>query len=224
VGHALSIMVVQAAAAQRLVDRQPAAARDSFAAIAESARQGRADLQRLIELLAGSDVGTPDLALVDEVVARAARSGLQVTCRFEGDRDGVSASAAHIAFRVVQEGLTNALRHAPGAAVRVLVRGEPAGRGLLVRVDNDAPPGGRGDGPGSGRGLAGLRERVAEFGGRFASGPAAGGGWRVEARLTTPGVPARQGVGVEPAGASSRGITWPTCSTRAVRTGSPPSP
>jgi signal transduction histidine kinase len=183
VGHALSVMVVQAAAGQRLVERQPSAVRTSLEAIAESARQGRADLQRLIELLAGSDVRTPDLALVDEVVARAVRSGLRVTCRFEGDREGVDAGAAHVAFRVVQEGLTNALRYAPGAAVRILVRGEPDGRRLTVRVENDEGTGARSDLSGSGRGLSGLRERVAEFGGRFEAGPVPGGGWLLEAEL-----------------------------------------
>jgi signal transduction histidine kinase len=188
VGHTLSVMVVHAAAGQRLLDRRPDAARESLAVIADSARQGRADLQRLIEILAGGEAATPDLALVDEVVARAAGTGLKVTCRFEGDRDGVSAAAAHIAFRVVQESLTNALRHAPGAAVQVLVRGsgddENHGRHLTVRVENDAPP----DGPyrdlrGSGRGLQGLRERVLGAGGSFAAGPRPQGGWRVEARL-----------------------------------------
>jgi signal transduction histidine kinase len=128
-------------------------------------------------------VATPDLTLVDEIVARAAASGLRVTCRFEGDRDGVAAETGHLAFRVVQESLTNALRHAPGSAVRVLVRGEPDGRTMTVRVENDegAPP--RRDLVGTGRGLAGLRERVAALGGRFSSGPTAGGGWYVEAQL-----------------------------------------
>jgi signal transduction histidine kinase len=182
VGHALSVMVVQAAAGQRLAQRGPAAARTSLETIAESARQGRADLQRLVDLLAGTDVRTPDLALVDEVVASAARSGMAVTCRFEGERDGVDARAAHIAFRVVQEGLTNALRHAPGAPVRILVSGGGDGRALAVRVENDEVPG-AGDARGSGRGLAGLRERVADFGGRFEAGPRADGGWRVEAEL-----------------------------------------
>jgi signal transduction histidine kinase len=183
VGHALSVMVVQAAAGQRLVERRPAAVRASLEAIAESARQGRADLQRLIELLAGSNVAAPDLALVDEIVARAGRSGLRVTCRFEGDRDGVDAGAAHVAFRVVQEGVTNALRYAPGAAVRILVRAEPDWRRLTVRVENDSGTGARGDLSGSGRGLAGLRERVAELGGRFQAGPVPGGGWSIEAEL-----------------------------------------
>src|ERR671932_2451807 len=184
VGHTLSVMVVHAAAGQRLLDRRPDAARESLAVIAESARQGRADLQRLIEILSGGDAATPDLALVDEVVTRAAGTGLKVTCRFEGDREAVSSAAAHIAFRVVQEGLTNALRHAPGAAVHVLVRGDTDGRALTVRVENDAPP----EGPardlrGSGRGLQGLRERVLGAGGSFAAGPGPQGGWRVEARL-----------------------------------------
>jgi signal transduction histidine kinase len=184
VGHALSVMVVQSAAGQRLVARQPGAARASLEAVAESARQGRADLQRLLDLLAGTEVASPDLDLVDEIVRRAAGSGLRATCRFEGDRDGVDARAAHVAFRVVQEGLTNALRYAPGAAVRVLVRGEP-GRALTVQVENDAadgtPPGVRG----SGRGLAGLRERVVEYGGRLDAGPRPDGGWRLEAELRT---------------------------------------
>jgi signal transduction histidine kinase len=184
VGHTLSVMVVHAAAGQRLLDHRPDAARDSLAVIAESARQGRADLQRLVEILSGGDAGTPDLALVDEVVARAAATGLRVSCRFEGDRDGVSSATAHIAFRLVQEGLTNALRHAPGAPVQVLVRGGAGGRTLMVRVENDAPPEGPGrDLRGSGRGLQGLRERVLEAGGSFAAGPRAQGGWHVEARL-----------------------------------------
>src|SRR5262245_47741249 len=84
VGHAISVMVIQAAAGQRLVDSDPARAIEAFAAISESARQGTADLEQLIELLGGSAddaMGRPDLSLVDEVVARAARSGLSVSCR-----------------------------------------------------------------------------------------------------------------------------------------------
>jgi signal transduction histidine kinase len=179
VGHAISVMIIQAAAGQRLVDNDPARAKQAFAAIAESARQGRDDLQRLIELLGGTEVGGPDLSLIEEVVTRAARNGLDVSCRFEGDRDGVAAPIAHIAFRVVQEGLTNALRHAPGAAVRVRVNG--TGRDLTVSVENDRstqePPGMSG----TGRGLTGLRERVQEQAGRLLVGPTSYGGWHVEA-------------------------------------------
>ncbi|MBM2614675.1 hypothetical protein JIG36_03785 [Actinoplanes sp. LDG1-06] len=185
VGHAISVMIIQAAAGQRLVDHDPALAREAFGAIAESARQGQADLRRLVDLLGGTEVGGPDLSLIDEVVTRAARSGLDVTCRFSGDRDGVAAPVAHVAFRVVQESLTNALRHAPGAAVRVVVAGPVAGqlRSLTVRVENDPSGQARLDLGGTGRGLTGLRERVQELGGQLSAGPAAGGGWEVVAAL-----------------------------------------
>jgi signal transduction histidine kinase len=179
VGHAISVMIIQAAAGQRLVDNDPSRAQQAFAAIAESARQGRKDLQRLIELLGGTEIGGPDLSLIEEVVTRAARSGLDVSCRFEGDHDGVAAPVAHIAFRVVQESLTNALRHAPGAAVRVRVNG--TGRDLTVSVDNDRPTQERPGLSGTGRGLTGLRERVHEQAGRLLVGPTPVGGWHVEA-------------------------------------------
>ena len=183
IGHAISVMVIQAAAGQRLVGRDPDRARESFAAIAESARQGQEDLNRLVELLdrAERGVGGPDLTLIEEVVTRAARSGLNVTCRFAGDQDTVAVGTAHIAFRVVQESLTNALRHAPGAAVRVLVDG--SGTGLVVRVENDRSVRERLDLAGTGRGLAGLRERVQDRGGQLLAGPTPHGGWRVEATL-----------------------------------------
>lgn len=181
IGHAISVMVIQAAAGQRLVDRDPAGAGQAFAAIAESARQGQEDLRRLVDLLGGTEVGGPDLALIEEVVTRAARSGLDVSCRFEGDRDAVAVRTAHIAFRVVQESLTNALRYAPGAAVRVLVNGSAGG--LTVRVENDRSVQERPNLPGTGHGLAGLRERVQELGGQLLAGPTPRGGWRVEATL-----------------------------------------
>ena len=186
VGHAISVMVIQAAAGQRLVDTDPARAKEAFAAISESARQGTQDLERLIELLGGTaaEVGAgPDLSLVDEVVTRAARSGLHVTCRFEGDRERVPAPVAHLAFRVVQESLTNALRYAPGSEVRIVISVDEAANGLAVRVENDSAA--QRDAPlvGTGRGLVGLRERVQTLGGQFSAGQTRVGGWAVEARL-----------------------------------------
>jgi signal transduction histidine kinase len=186
VGHAISVMVIQAAAGQRLVDTDPARAKAAFAAISESARQGTKDLERLLELLGGrdgSDGGAPDLSLVDEVVTRASRSGLNVSCRFEGDRDRVSEPVAHLAFRVVQESLTNALRYAPGTDVRILISVDQAGRGLAVRVENDRSATSNAPLAGTGRGLIGLRERVRTLGGQFSAGTTGRGGWAVEARL-----------------------------------------
>jgi signal transduction histidine kinase len=187
VGHAISVMVIQAAAGQRLVDIDPERAKEAFAAISESARQGTRDLERLIELLGdspGDNRAAPDLSLVDEVVTRAGRSGLNVTCRFEGDRDRVPEPVAHLAFRVVQESLTNALRYAPGADVRIVISVDEAERGLAVRVENDRA--GPHDAPplaGTGHGLVGLRERTQTLGGQFNAGMTAVGGWAVEARL-----------------------------------------
>ncbi|WP_371406261.1 histidine kinase [Kribbella sp. NBC_00662] len=180
VGHAISVMVIQAAAGQRLVDRDPVGTSEVFAGLAESARQGHEDLRRLVELLGGVEVGGPDLSLIEEIVTRAARSGLDVSCRFEGSRDGVSAPVAHAAFRVVQESLTNALRYAPGAAVRVVVRG--SGRDLSVRVENGAAVNEHPQLSGTGYGLAGLRDRVQDLGGQLTAGPITNG-WRVEAVL-----------------------------------------
>ncbi len=187
VGHAVSVMVIQAAAGQRLVDTDPVRAREAFVAISESARQGSQDLRRLVELLDGSEddsrAGGGDLALVDEVVARAGRSGLSVSCCFVGDRDGIGAPVAHLAFRVVQESLTNALRYAPGAAVRIAITADETGRGLAVRVENER--GGQPDAPvvGGARGLIGLRERIQMLGGQFSADATTGGGWAVQALL-----------------------------------------
>jgi signal transduction histidine kinase len=179
VGHAISVMVIQAAAGQRLVDADPGRAREAFAAISESARRGTHDLERLLDLLGGSaadEGGVPDLSLIDEV------SGINVTCRFEGDRERVPEPVAHLAFRVVQESLTNALRYAPGADVRIVISVDPA-RALAVRVENDSALQGDARLAGTGRGLVGLRERIQQLGGQFSAGATGMGGWAVEARL-----------------------------------------
>lgn len=196
VGHAVSVMVIQAAAGQRLALADPARAREAFAAISESARQGHRDLQRLLDILddgTGDPAAGTDLALVDELVTRAGRSGLQVSCRIEGDPADVPPPVAHLAFRVVQESLTNALRYAPGAAVRIVIgvdRDDLPDRHLRVRVGND--PGHRPAVPsgGSARGLVGLHERIQELGGQVRAGPTGEGGWLVQAGI--PCRPARQ--------------------------------
>jgi signal transduction histidine kinase len=183
VGHAISVMVIQAAAGQRLVDTDPERAKAAFASISESARQGSKDLEQLIELLDGSVSGGRDLSLVDEVVTRASRSGLNVTCRFEGNRDRVPEPVAHLAFRVVQESLTNALRYAPGADVRITISVDATGRELAVRVENDRAARDAAPLVGTGHGLIGLRERIQRLGGQFSAAKTSVGGWAVEARL-----------------------------------------
>jgi signal transduction histidine kinase len=184
VAHAISVMVVQASAGQRLAAHDPKATAETFDAIAEAAHQAEQDMGRLVALLGdeGAISPAPDLALVEELVARAAGSGLDVTLRLEGEREGLPAPVVETAYRVVQEGLTNALRYAAGTAVRVLVRGDR--EALLVEVQNaQAASEGALAGVGTGTGLQGLRERVATCGGTLSAGATLGGGWRLSARL-----------------------------------------
>lgn len=183
VGHAISVMVIQAAAGQRLVDADLGRAKQTFSTISESARRGTQDLERLLALLGGSDGLGTDLSLVDEVVTRAGRSGLTVSCRFEGDRDTFPESVAQLTFRVVQEALTNVLRYAPGADVQILIAVDAHGRDCSVRVENLPAAHGTPTLTGTGSGLVGLRERVQTLGGQFTSGRTDAGGWSVEARF-----------------------------------------
>jgi signal transduction histidine kinase len=184
VAHAISVMVVQAGAGQRIAAVDPELTGETFAAIAGAARQAEQDMTQLVALLAADDAiaQAPDLTLVEELIARAAGSGLDVTLRLEGSREGLPASAVQTVYRVVRESLTNALRYASGAPVHVLVRG---GAGAIdVEVVND-PADDAQDlaGHGTGNGLRGLRERVGACGGRLEAGPRESGGWRVAARI-----------------------------------------
>jgi signal transduction histidine kinase len=191
VAHAISVMVIQASAGQRLAAHDPEATAETFDAIAGAARQAEQDMGRLVSLLGDERaIGpAPDLALVEELVARAAGSGLDVSLRLEGEREGWSAPLTEAAYRVVQEGLTNALRYAAGASVSVVVRGGL--EALSVEVANaDATRETSVAGFGTGTGLQGLRERVSACGGTVEAGPAPGGGWLLRAQLPRR-VPAR---------------------------------
>jgi signal transduction histidine kinase len=184
VAHAISVMVVQASAGQRLAAHDPEATAETFEAIAGAARQAEQDMGRLVALLGdeGAIGPAPDLALVEELVARAAGSGLDVSLRLEGEREGLPAELAETAYRIVQEGLTNALRYAAGAAVSVVVRGEP--RALAVAIENGPAANETAlAGAGTGNGLRGLRERVDAYGGTLQAGPTSRGGWLLSARL-----------------------------------------
>ena len=184
VGHAISVMVVQAAAGQRLAARDPALADDAFATIAGAARQAEADIGRLVALLGDEDaIGrAPDLSLVEDLVARASGTGLDVTLSLEGELDGPSDVTSELVFRIVQEGVTNALRHAAGSAITVTVRGAPDA--VRVEVLNGAAvqETALAD-AGTGTGLRGLRERAGALGGHVNTGSTPEGGWRLHAVL-----------------------------------------
>jgi signal transduction histidine kinase len=157
---------------------------ETFATIAGAAREAEADMGRLVALLGDERaIGhAPDVSLVEELVARAAASGLDITLRLEGQREGLPATVSELAYRVVQEGLTNALRYAAGAAISVAVRADEGA--LAVEVENALSTAEVAlAGVGTGHGLRGLRERIGACGGTLAAGPTPQGGWRVSARL-----------------------------------------
>lgn len=183
VAHALSVMVIQAGAGQRLVSVDRDLTAETFETIATAAREAEADMRRLVALLTDAPGVAPDLPLVGELVARAAGSGLDVSLRLEGDRESLAPEVTHLAYRLVQEGLTNALRHASGSSVAVRLRGDTTE--LLVEVvngpqTNALPP--LAD-SGTGNGLRGLHERVSACGGSLYAAPQPDGGWRLAARL-----------------------------------------
>jgi signal transduction histidine kinase len=193
VAHSVSLMVVQANAGERLAVVDPAGAAEAFTSISDAARQAEVEIDRLVELL--NDVvpasSSPGLRIVEELVDRAQASGLAITCRVSGDIDNLSGIGADAAYRMVQEGITNAMKHAPGAPIAVVVRGDE--NGVEVSVANGPPrPGSSGlERSGGGQGLAGMRERITQSGGCIEAGPTSGGGWQLRAHLPHRSAPLR---------------------------------
>jgi signal transduction histidine kinase len=184
VAHSVSVMVIQAAAGQRLARRDPALAAEAFDTISAVARQADAEIEQLVDLLdSDKPAGDDGLRLIAELVTRAAATGLVVGCRFDVAAEQLSARAAQTAYRVVQESLTNALKHAPGAPVQITVS-RNAARQLQLSIASGQSAARRSglETSGAGRGLAGMRERVTECGGEFSVGPA-DGGWLVTASI-----------------------------------------
>jgi signal transduction histidine kinase len=181
ISHSLGVVVLQAGAAERVLDRDPARAHEVLESIRATGHEAIGEMGTLLGLL---DPGPraarepqPSLADLDGLVSRMRDAGLDVDLAFEGRRRALPAALELSAFRVVQEGLTNALKHAGPAHVRALVRYDED----AVEVDVADDGTGAGDGAGGHRGLAGTRERVELFGGRLEAGPRAGGGWRLHA-------------------------------------------
>jgi signal transduction histidine kinase len=205
VTHNVSVMVVQAGAARRVLDSSPADTREALRAIEASGRSAMTELRYLLSLLA-PDGSTPESAdmlgpqpgldLVPELVLSVSAAGLPVSLSVAGTPRARPAGLDLAAFRVVQEGLTNVLKHAPAATTTVRI--EYRESELLIEVADDGA-GEPGQEPGSGRGLLGLRERIAIYGGSLDVGPRPGGGWRV--RATIPLEPAGQVLPAEVASA-----------------------
>ncbi|MER7457446.1 histidine kinase [Micromonospora sp. NPDC126480] len=184
VAHHMSMIAVQAESAPYRLGDQPERTRAEFTAIAGSARAALADMRRLLGVLRNEAEPSPvapqpGLPDVPGLVDTARRAGMTVTLA-AGPPPAVPAPVGLAAYRIAQEALANAARHAPGAAVRVTLRAH--GRTLTVRVENDPAPA-RPAERGSGHGLTGMRERALALGGTFTAGHTADGGYAVHAEL-----------------------------------------
>ncbi|MBA9006750.1 sensor histidine kinase [Thermomonospora cellulosilytica] len=168
VGHALSIVTLQAAAAGRVLDTDPAFAREALAAIEESARSALEDLDHVLGLLredASAKAPQATLADLDGLLERTRLAGVTLRAEVGEDLDGVPAVVSREAYRIVQEGLTNVLRHAGKVPVRLRIG--TAGDRLEIEMSNPLPETAPPRRQGGGRGLHGIRERVTVLRGRM---------------------------------------------------------
>jgi signal transduction histidine kinase len=186
IAHNISVVVVQAVAAMGILDRQPERARQPLERIEQSGHEALAELRRLLGILREDDDQrdlTPQPALGDlETLIDGVRSaGLPVELHVEGPVRPLPRGVDLSAYRILQEALTNVLKHAGPASARVSVR--YGGDWLELEVIDDGRAEGAWNGAGSGHGLIGMRERVALYGGDLEAGPQDGAGFVVRARL-----------------------------------------
>ena len=184
VGHSVSVMTVQASAVRRLLLPDQEKEREALEVVEKTGRQALAEMRRLVDVLrrpeeAPALAPQPSLEHLDRLVAQVRESGLPVELRVEGEAVPLPAGVDLTAYRLVQEGLTNALKHARADRAEVLVRWGDGEIELEV-TDNGT---GSGDGSGGGHGLVGMRERIAVYGGELDAAPRPEGGFRLRAKL-----------------------------------------
>lgn len=201
IGHALSVMVVQAGVAERFLDTRPEEARSAVAEIGQTGRRSLGEMRQLLGILregdgeldsadgegeSSSHGPAPTLHDVEALAARIRVAGLPVVVTVWGERPDVPAGVDLAAYRVVQESLTNCLRHSGAARATVAVTYAPTAVDVEV-LDTGRTSGGGSDAASSagttGHGITGMRERVAIHGGELSAGPGVDGGFRVHARL-----------------------------------------
>jgi signal transduction histidine kinase len=194
--HSISLINVQSGVALHLIDEQPEQARTALAAINDASAEALREVRSVLGVLRGTGEQPPraptaGVARLDDLVSRAAAAGLEVSLDISGERRALPASIDLAAFRIVQESLTNVVRHAAaGSATVTLTYGSSE---LTVQVDDDGrgadssrSGGGSGAGEaghGMGSGIAGMRERATALGGSLDAGPLPAGGFRVRASL-----------------------------------------
>ncbi|GAA2134620.1 sensor histidine kinase [Kitasatospora kazusensis] len=192
VAHHMSVISIQAQVAVHLAENPSAELRENLAGIRQNAVEALTELRRVLGVLRSEDTPSdgvrhapqPTLDRLDELVGNVRGAGLTVTTETVGAPRPLPPGIELSAFRIAQEALSNAMRHAPGATVRVEVGYHPSG--VTVRVTNTAPEQPAPPSPGAGHGLLGMRERTAMLGGELATGATPDGGYEVTAILPTP--------------------------------------
>jgi signal transduction histidine kinase len=190
VAHNVSVMVISAGAARRVMDTSPADAKEALASIEETGRSALAEMRRMLGMLRGADEDAdlhpqPSVDQLDALVDLVREAGVDVDLKVEGGRRPLASGVDLSVYRIVQEALTNTIKHAGSA--RATVRLRYGTDTVQVEVDDDgrgasAVPTGE-----TGHGLVGMKERVMLFGGQLDVGPRRGGGYRVRATLPTEG-------------------------------------
>jgi signal transduction histidine kinase len=200
VSHNVSVMVVQAGAARKVLTTSPDLAREALLAVEDSGRAAMAELRHVMGLLTMTSHGAdpaaaadlapqPGLDQIPALLDRIRTGGVQVDLAIEGDVIPLPSGLDLAAYRVVQEALTNAVKHAVGALIRVRLDYSP--QQLKVDVVDTGGTASSSAATGNGRGLVGLRQRLAVYGGTLSAGPRITGGYMVSAVI-----PLRQGEGV----------------------------
>jgi signal transduction histidine kinase len=185
VAHNLSVIVVQATAADAVFERDPADAQRAVRAIGATAREALDELRRVLGVIRADDPRSPDfspqpgLDRLDGLLDQVRAAGLAVELELEGRPAELSPAVELSTYRIVQEALTNSLRHGNASHATVSLRFDERTLGLEIVDDGIAPP----NGNGVGRGLIGMRERAASLGGDVEAGPRIGGGFRVAATI-----------------------------------------
>jgi signal transduction histidine kinase len=184
VAHSMGVIAVQAGVGAHVIDTDPEEAKQSLAAISATSRGTLTEIRRLLGVLRADDSGgyqpAPGLGELTRLVAEVESAGLPVVVRCEGGEAELPPGVDLTAYRIVQEALTNVIKHAGPAHATVTIGYEPGAVRLEV-VDDGRGVNGRSSG--GGHGLLGMRERVGVYGGTLETGPIAGGGYRVAARL-----------------------------------------
>jgi signal transduction histidine kinase len=189
VGHTVTLMTVQAGAGRKVFESDPVFARSSLETIEVSGRRALAELDHILGLLRADEGGgsapPAGLGRLPDLVQEVGEAGLTATLEIEGDRPPLPQGMDSTAYRIVQEALTNVLKHAASAPATIRVEYQRAA--MIIEVIDSGPVGSSSESERAGQGLIGMRERAAVFGAEIELGPLPGGGYRVWVRFPLDG-------------------------------------